>query len=257
MHPSTKPHTLPGNRLLDALPAEEHQRLRPHLAKFSLVFGEVLYEPGAVIRHVYFPTSGIVSLISMVEPRSTLEVGMVGNEGLVGISVFLGARDSINRALVQGAGSAMRMTTSAFRKHIGHSGPLPDLLRAYTQSLLKQVSQTAACNRFHKVDERLAKWLLMTRDRLGTDEFLLTQEFLSDMLGARREGISIAAGALQGAKLIRYVRGQITILDRVGLEARACSCYSTVRLMAKSRKRGKAGSAVLQSKSARRTQRIR
>jgi CRP-like cAMP-binding protein len=193
------------------LTAEEYQRLRPHLTDYTLVFGKVLYEPGDIIRHVYFPNSGVVSLISMVEPRSTLEVGLVGNEGMLGISLFLGFRDSLNRALVQGAGSAMRMTAQDFRKHIGHTGPLPELLRRYTRTLLGQISQTAACNRFHKVDERLAKWLLMTRERIGSDEFSLTQKFLSDMLGVRREGVSIAAGALQLSKLIRYARGKITI----------------------------------------------
>jgi CRP-like cAMP-binding protein len=172
----------------------------------------------------------------MVEQRSTLEVGLVGNEGMVGISIFLGSPDSLNRALVQGAGTAMRMTAQAFRKHIGHSGPLPDLLRLYTHSLLAQISQTAACNRFHKVNARLARWLLMTHDRLGSDEFRLTQKFLSDMLGVRREGVTIAARTLQQAKLIRYVRGQITILNRAGLEAESCICYEIVKLGGVSKK---------------------
>jgi CRP-like cAMP-binding protein len=215
------------NELLGALTDEECQRLRPHLTEFSLIFGEVLLEPGEIIRHVYFPSSGVVSLISMVEPRSTLEVGIVGKEGMVGISVFLGFRDSLNRALVQGAGLAMRITAQAFRKHIEHNSQLPDLIRRYTRSLLGQVSQTAACNRFHRVDARLAKWLLMTSERLGSDEFAMTQNFLSDMLGVRREGVSIAAGALQQRKLIRYARGKITILDRTGLEARSCGCFAS------------------------------
>jgi CRP-like cAMP-binding protein len=196
-----------ANRLLAALTSQEYQRLRPYLESFTLTFGDILYEPGQIIRHVYFPNNGIISLLSMVEERSTLEVGLVGNEGMVGISIFLGSPDSLNRALVQGAGTAMRMTAQAFRKHIGHNGQLPDMLRRYTNSLLAQISQTAACNRFHKVDARLARWLLMTHDRLGSDEFRLTQKFLSDMLGVRREGVTIAARALQHAKLIRYVRG--------------------------------------------------
>jgi len=227
---SAKPREPVANRLLAAPASQEYQRLRPHLESFTLSFGDILYEPGQIIRHVYFPNNGIVSLLSMVEERSTLEVGMVGNEGMVGISVFLGAPNSLNRALVQGAGTAMRMTAQAFRKHIGHNGPLPDLLRPYTNSLLAQISQTAACNRFHKVDARLARWLLITHDRIGSDEFWLTQRFLSDMLRVRREGVTVAARALQHAKLIRYVRGQITILNRAGLEAESCICYEIVKL---------------------------
>lgn len=214
-----------ANRLLGALTDEECRRLRPHLTAFKLIFGQILFEPGDVIKHVYFPNSGVVSLISMVEPRSTLEVGIVGNEGIVGISLFLGFRHSLNRALVQGEGSAMRMTAPGFREHIGHKSQLPDLLRRYAGSLLGQVSQTAACNRFHKVDARLAKWLLMTSERLESDEVSMTQDFLSNMLGVRREGVSIAAGTLQHARLIRYTRGKITILDRPGLIARSCGCY--------------------------------
>jgi len=227
---SAKPREPVANRLLAALTSQEYQRLRPHLEPFTLSFGDILYEPGQIIRHVYFPNTGIVSLLSMVEERSTLEVGLVGNEGMVGISIFLGAPNSLNRALVQGAGTAMRMTAQAFQKHIGHNGPLPDLLRRYTHSLLAQISQTAACNRFHKVDARLARWLLMTHDRLGSDEFRLTQKFLSDMLGVRREGVTTAARALQRSKLISYVRGQITILNRAGLEAQSCICYEIVKL---------------------------
>lgn len=233
---SAKPRGFVTNQLLAALPSQEYQRLRPHLEEFTLTFGDILYEPGQIIRHVYFPNNGLVSLLSMVEQRSTLEVGIVGNEGMVGISIFLGAPDSLNRALVQGAGAAMRMTAQAFRKHIGYNGPLPDMLRGYTHSLLAQISQTAACNRFHKVDARLARWLLMTQDRLGSNEFRLTQMFLSDMLGVRREGVTTAARALQQAKLIRYVRGQITILDQAGLEARSCMCYEIVKLEAQVRK---------------------
>lgn len=233
---SAKPREPVANQLLAALSSREYQRLLPHLEEFTLSFGEILYEPGQIIRDVYFPNTGIVSLLSMVEQRSTLEVGVVGNEGMVGISIFLGAPDSLNRALVQGAGTAMRMTAQAFRKHIGYNGPLPDLLRRYTHSLLAQISQTAVCNRFHKVNARLARWLLMTHDRIGSDEFRLTQEFLSDMLGVRREGVTIAARALQHMKLIHYVRGQITVLDRAGLEAKSCKCYEIVELEALSEK---------------------
>ena len=221
-----------GNRLLAALPPREYQRLLPYLKPVALPFGDILYEPGELIRHVYFPNQGIVSLLSVAEKRSTLEVGVVGNEGMVGISIFLGAREALNRALVQGAGMAMRMTAQAFRTQIGDHGPLPNLLRRYTHTLLAQISQTAVCNRFHKVDARLARWLLMTQDRLGTDEFPLTQKFLSDMLGVRREGVTDAARSLQQAKLIHYVRGRIFVLKRSGLEAVACQCYEKVRLEA-------------------------
>lgn len=237
---SAKPREPVDNRLLAALPGGEYQRLKPYLEPVTLPFGEILYEPGDTLRHVYFPTQGIISLLSMVEERSTLEVGVVGKEGMVGISVFLGASTSLNRALVQGAGTALMMKAGALRKHVGHEGPLPDLLRLYTHSLLAQVSQTAACNRFHAVDARLARWLLMTQDRMQTDEFRLTQEFLSDMLGVRREGVTGAARALQQKELIGYVRGQITVLDRTGLEAASCICYELVRVngLAKKAKRG-------------------
>jgi CRP-like cAMP-binding protein len=236
---STKTREPVANRLLAALPSKEYQRLRPHLEEVTLPFGEVLYESGEIIRHVYFPNHGIVSLLSMVEERSTLEVGVVGNEGMVGISVFLGVGASLNQALVQGAGTAMSMKAHAMRKHVGHEGPLPDMLRRYANSLLAQISQTAACNRFHTVEARLARWLLMTHDRLRSNEFRLTQEFLSHMLGVRREGVTNAARALQQGNLISYVRGQITILDRAGLEEGSCGCYEIVKLdvLAKTDKR--------------------
>jgi len=227
---STKIREPVANLLLAALPSKEYQRLRPYLEEVALPFGEILYESGEIIRHVYFPNHGIVSLLSMVEERSTLEVGVVGNEGMVGISVFLGMGASLNQALVQGAGTAMSMKAEAMRKHVGHEGALPDLLRRYTFSLLAQISQTAACNRFHAVEARLARWLLMTHDRLRSNKFRLTQEFLSHMLGVRREGVTNAARALHQRNLISYVRGQITILDRAGLEARSCGCYEIVKL---------------------------
>jgi CRP-like cAMP-binding protein len=219
-----------ANRLLAALLSKEYQRLRPHLEEGALSFGEVLYEAGEIIRRVYFPNHGVVSLLSMVEERSTLEVGVVGAEGMVGISVFLGAQASPNQALVQGAGAAMSMSADAMRKHVGHEGPLPDLLRRYANSLLAQISQTAACNRFHAVEARLARWLLMTHDLIRSNEFRLTQEFLSHMLGVRREGVTNAARALQRRNLISYVRGRITILNREGLEAGSCGCYEIVKL---------------------------
>ena len=227
---STKPHDPIKNRLLAALSSQEYQRLLPDLKPVALVFGDILYEPGDVIQDVYFPNEGIISLLSTVEERSTLEVGMVGREGMAGIAVFLGARTSLNRALVQGTGTAMRMKATVLRQQIKDKRPLPELLRHYTHSLLAQISQGAVCNRFHGVEKRLARWLLMTHDRMGADEFHLTQEFLSDMLGVRREGVVKAARVLQQGELIRYVRGQIEILNRAGLEAASCQCYELLRL---------------------------
>ncbi len=217
------------NQILAGLPTKEYQRLRPDLEEVPLAFGKILYEPGDIIRHVHFPNQGIVSLLTMVKNHSALEVGIVGSEGMVGIQVFLGATTSFNRALVQGTGTALRMKVEALRKHAKLGGSLSDLLLRYTHSLLSQVSQSAACNRFHKVDARLARWLMMTHDRLGSDKFRLTQKFISDMLGVRREGVTTAAGALQKKNLIRYVRGLITILDRPGLAAAACECYEIVK----------------------------
>jgi CRP-like cAMP-binding protein len=218
------------NQLLAALPPKEYQRLQPDLEQVALTFGTILYQPGEVMPYVYFPNQGIVSLLSTVEERSPLEVGMVGSEGMVGIGIFLGVSTSLNRALVQGTGTAMRMKAIVLRREIKQQTPLPDLLRRYTHSLLAQISQGAVCNHFHRVEERLARWLLMTQDRLRSDEFRLTQEFLSDMLGVRREGVVRAARVLQKEKLITYVRGQIQILNRAGLEAAACQCYELLRL---------------------------
>ena len=217
------------NRLLTTLPKNEYKRLLPKLKSVSLVLGEVLYEPGDVIKYVYFPNDSIVSLISEVSETSWLEVGMVGNEGMAGLAVFMGVSSSSSLALVQGSGTAMRMSSAAVRKEANQLGSLHHLLHRYSHSLLTQVSQSAACNRFHLVDARLARWLLMTNDRLGANEFPLTQEFLSSMLGVRREGVSKAAGALQAAKLIRYSRGIITLLNRRGLEAKSCQCYAIIK----------------------------
>ena len=217
------------NRLLAMLTTKEYKRLLPELKTVSLVLGEVLYDPGAVIKYVYFPNDSIISLISELSETLRLEVGMVGNEGMVGLAVFMGVKSSSNRALVQGAGTAMRMSSTAVRREANRLGSLHHLLHRYSHSLLAQVSQSSACNRFHLVDARLARWLLMTNDRLAAKEFPLTQEFLSTMLGVRREGVSKAAGALQAGKLIRYSRGVITILNRRGLEAKSCECYAIVK----------------------------
>lgn len=228
--PSTKRVVPVGNRLLAALPKKEYQRLLPELKEVTLVFGDVLCEPGDIVRHVYFPNNSIISLLSAVAERSTLEVGMVGNEGVAGISVFMGVDRATTRSLVQGGGLAMKMNAAALRRESSHAGSLNMLLRRYSHSLLTQISQSSACNRFHSVDSRLARWLLMTSDRIGSDEFRLTQDFMSHMLGVRREGVNKAAGALQKDKLIRYSRGMITILDHVGLEDACCNCYQLIKM---------------------------
>ena len=217
------------NRLLATLPRNEYQRLLPKLKTVDLVLGDALYEPGDIIKYVYFPNDSIISLISKISANSLLEVGMVGNEGMAGLAVFMGVNSSSTVALVQGAGTAMRMSSLAVRTEANRLGSLHRLLHRYSHSLLAQVSQSSACNRFHLVDARLARWLLMTNDRLGAKEFPLTQEFLSNMLGVRREGVSKAAGALQAAKLIRYSRGVITLLSRRGLEAKSCQCYAIIK----------------------------
>jgi CRP-like cAMP-binding protein len=217
------------NRLLASLPKKEYERLLPELKPITLTFGEVLYQPGDTMKHVYFPTDSIVSLLSAMSEKASLEVGMIGNEGMAGLPIFMGVNVSRNRALVQGSGSAMRMTSVAVRHEANRLGTLHRLMHRYAHSLLTQVSQAAACNRFHSVDARLARWLLMTSDRLGTDEFRLTQEFMSNMLGVRREGVNKAAGTLQAAKLIRYSRGVITILNHRALERKSCECYAIIK----------------------------
>lgn len=214
-----------ANKLLAALPRPEYQRLLTSLEPVALVFGEVLYEPGEVIKHVYFPNDSLVSLLTLVDPPLALEAGMVGREGMVGVSVALGVTRSPVRALVQGAGTAMRMKAAPFRKELQHSPALQRQTDLYAHELMVQVAQTAACNRFHVVEARLARWLLMTRDRVGSDHFHLTHEFIGHMLGVRRVGVTNAAHALKQRSLIRYSRGNIDIVDGPGLEAAACSCY--------------------------------
>jgi CRP-like cAMP-binding protein len=218
-----------ANQLLAALPKKDYQGLVRHMEQIPLIFKEVIYQPNALISDVYFPNSGIVSLLAGDSERTTLEVGLVGNEGMVGLGVFLGVNNSVNRAVVQGVGSAMKMKASSLRKQCKDGGIFSRLLQRYSHSVLAQVTQAAVCNQFHSVDARLARWLLMTHDRMRDDEFQLTQEFLSHMLGVRREGVSIAAGELQKRKLIRYSRGSLRILDRPGLEATSCGCYEIIR----------------------------
>jgi CRP-like cAMP-binding protein len=203
--------------------------LLPELESVSLIFGDIIFEPGDRLRHVYFPNDSLISLLSAVEDREHLEVGMVGNDGMAGLNVFMGVDRSRTRGLVQGAGSAMRMKATVLRRETDNAGSLHKLLNRYTHSLLTQISQSAACNRFHTVNVRLARWLLMTHDRISGNEFHLTQEFLSHMLGVRREQVTRSASALQKQNLISYSRGLIRILDRAGLEAISCKCYRVVK----------------------------
>jgi len=220
-----------ANRLLAALPRKSYLQLASGLVPVELAFGEVLYEPGEPIRDVYFPGRSLVSLLTLVEGHLALEVGLVGHEGMVGLPLALGVECSPVRALVQGAGPALRMSAPRLRKELAASPPLQRELHRYAQALMTQISQTAACNRFHVVGARLARWLLMTRDRVRAKEFRMTHEFLSHMLGVRRVGVTEAALVLQRANLIEYSRGNIRILDGRGLEAACCSCYESVRDM--------------------------
>ena len=219
----------PANRLLAALPAKEYERVLPKLEPISLTFAQIIYAPGDTIRHVYFPNNSIVSLLAAEDHHASLEVGMIGNEGMTGISVFMGVKRSRTLALVQGAGTAVRMKAATLRKESEQTGPFHRLLLRYTHSLLTQMSLSSACNRFHATDARLARWLLMTQDRIGTDEFRLTQDFMSNMLGVRREGVNKAAGDLQREDLIKYSRGHMEILNRPALEKVSCSCYRIIK----------------------------
>ena len=217
------------NFILASLPRKTYQRVHRQLEAVSLEFGQVLYEPGKAIRHVYFPIDCLISLLTAVDKRRTLEVGMVGNEGMAGMPFILGVGVSGVRALIQGQGTALRMAAAPFRIEFARNRPLQDALYRYTYALMAQISQTAACNRFHDAEQRLARWLLMTRDRVGSDEFSLTQVFLAHMLGLRREGVTQAASALKQRNLINYHRGKIQILDVKRLEAASCSCYQIVK----------------------------
>jgi CRP-like cAMP-binding protein len=214
------------NRLLAALPRKDHARLLPALAPVTLQFGEILYEPNQPIPHVYFPIDCLVSLLVPTDGRQLLEVGMVGHEGMVGASIALGMPSSSLHALVQGGGLALRMSARRFRSELERCPPLQHLVNRYLHALMAQISETAACNHYHVVEARLARWLLMTRDRMRSAEFRMTHDFLAQMLGVRRVGVTEAAGALQSRKLIEYARGQIRILDHPGLEAACCGCYT-------------------------------
>ena len=218
-----------ANWVLASIPPRMYRRMAARLEPVTLKYHQVLYEPGGPIEHVYFPLNCLISLLTSVDKGRTLEVGMVGNEGMAGMPFILGIGISGAQALVQGGGSALRMAAAPFRIEFDRNRPLQEALYRYTYALMAQISQTAACNRFHEVEERLARWLLMTRDRMGANEFPLTQEFLAHMLGARRGGVTQAATALKQRKLIGYKHGIIQILDAKGLDAAACSCYQIVR----------------------------
>jgi CRP-like cAMP-binding protein len=218
------------NRLLATIPPREYERLLPAFEVVTLTYGEVLYEPGERMRHVYFPSNCLVSLLTVVDGRRTLEVGLVGREGMVGARLALGVAASSTRSLVLGTGKALRITATRFLSELERGPELRRAVLLFTDTLMNQVAQTAACNRFHVIEARLARWLLMTRERLSSSEFRLTHEFLANMLGVRRVSVTSAAGDLQCRGLIRYKRGTITILDQYGLEAASCSCYGHVRL---------------------------
>ncbi len=217
------------NQLLAALSEIEYQRLVPNLELVSLPLRKVIYEPGELITHVYFPHQALVSLVSLMEDGSTVEVGLVGNEGMVGLPVIWGGDTTTTKAFVQIADSGSRMKASLLKIEFDRGDQLQTLLLRYMQALHTQISQLAACNRLHMIEGRLARWLLSVHDRMQKDEFPLTQEFIGQMLGTRRAGVSEAAGVLSQAGMIRYTRGKITILDRPKLEATACECYGLVK----------------------------
>ena len=217
------------NHLLAALPAEDLDRLRPHLKWMPLPLGEVLYESGSRQAHVYFPTDAIVSLLYMMADGASAEIAVVGNEGIIGVSLFMGGETTPSRAVVQSAGHAFRLQGKLLKEEFTRGGAMQHLLLRYTQALLTQMAQTAVCNRHHSLDQQLCRWLLLSLDRLVGNELVMTQELIANMLGVRREGVTEAAGKLQSAGLIKYSRGHITVLDREGLEARTCECYGVVK----------------------------
>ncbi len=223
------PHDPRQNHLLRVLPATEFERLLPHLELVPMPLGHVLYESGSQLRHVYFPTTCIVSLLYVMEDGASAEIAVVGNEGMVGVALFMGGETTPSRALVQSAGHAYRLKGQFLKEEFTRAAALQHLLLRYTQALLTQMAQTAVCNRHHSVDQQLCRWLLLSLDRLPSNKLSMTQELIANMLGVRREGVTEAAGKLQLAGLIHYSRGQITVLDRLRMEAQCCECYAVVR----------------------------
>jgi CRP-like cAMP-binding protein len=217
------------NHLLAALNADVQERLFPHLERVSLPLGEVLYESGDALRHVYFPTDSIVSLLYVMESGASAEISVVGNEGLIGVALFMGGESTPSRAIVQSSGSAYRLLGQRLKDEFNRHGDLLLLMLRYTQSLITQMAQTAVCNRHHSVDQQLCRWLLLSLDRLPSNKLTMTQELIANMLGVRREGVTDAAGKLQKHGAIEYSRGHITVLDRPMLEKLSCECYAVVR----------------------------
>jgi CRP-like cAMP-binding protein len=217
------------NLLLAALPNAELQRWLPQLEAVAMPLGQVLYESGATLSHVYFPTTAIVSLLYVMENGASAEIAVVGNEGIIGISLFMGGESTSSRAVVQSAGNGFRLKAQMMKNEFNRAGPVLHLLLRYTQALITQMAQTAVCNRHHSLDQQLCRWLLLSLDRLQDNELVMTQELIANMLGVRREGVTEGALKLQQDGLIRYSRGRITVLDRSGLEKRTCECYAVVK----------------------------
>jgi CRP-like cAMP-binding protein len=226
---SSPPHQPDQNHLLAALPATELERLKPHLELVHMPLGDVLCESGGRLPYVYFPTSTIISLHYILENGASSEIAGVGNEGMLGISLFMGGESTPSWATVQTAGYGYRMKAALLLQEFNQGGPVQRLLLRYTQALITQISQTAVCNRHHTIEQQLCRWLLLTLDRLNSEELVMTQELIASMLGVRREGITEAAGKLQQAGIIRYRRGHITVLDQIGLKVHVCECYDVVK----------------------------
>jgi CRP-like cAMP-binding protein len=228
MHKPIQAPNAARNLLLCALQPGERERLLPHLQPVIFSLGQIIYEPGERIEYCYFPTNSVVSLLYTTQDGSTAEMGLVGNEGILGVALFLGGESTCSRALVPVGGEAFRLPAKLLREEFAHRGPLHHLLLRYTQAFITQISQTAVCNRLHNVEQRLCRWLLLCHDRKDRSELVMTQELIASMLGGRRESVTVAAGHLQDAGLIHYCRGHILILDRNGLEANVCECYRIV-----------------------------
>jgi CRP-like cAMP-binding protein len=223
------PHSPKQNHLLAALPAEEYGRVLPHLELVSMPLGWAVYEAGGPQGYVYFPTTSIVSLLYVMQNGASAEIAVTGNDGLVGIALFMGGESTASRAVVQSAGYGYRFKAAALKTEFVLGGPLQHLALRYTQALITQMAQTAVCNRHHALEQQLCRWLLLSLDRLSSNKLEMTQELIANMLGVRREGVTEAAGKLQDAGVIKYVRGRITVLDRAQLEARVCECYGVVK----------------------------
>ena len=217
------------NHILDALPQPERERLFPHLKLVTLPLGKVLYESGDTLRHIYFPIDSIVSLLYVLKNGESAEIAVVGNDGAIGVALFMGGETTTNRAIVQSAGSAYQLTGARLKEEFERHGETLHILLRYTQALLTQMAQTAVCNRHHTVDQQLCRWLLLSLDRLSASELVMTQELIAGMLGVRREGVTEAAGKLQKLGVIKYSRGHINVLDRPGLERLSCECYAVVK----------------------------